>query len=428
MPGQQSAMAVPISQRSLRPLPKAQTQVRQIYILVMGLTGAGKSTFISVVTEDDAIPIGEPGELDSVTDSVADYIVNIRQPGITYEVHLIDSPGFDDGTATDAIVLNRIAAFINTHYMLGNTLAGVLYLHDITKAKMGGAGLRNLRMLEQMVGDDKWDNCTLVTTKWGCTTDFSAEEAREKRLMDKDQYFGAMLKGEDKRQASMMRFDPKSRGKALEIIKPHLKRKFEPLISWQMVDPQGPMLSLGETSAGGIVADYLEEWKKATGEIEEFKESNKILARKFDMMLFENFKAKRDKLLREQKLHKAGRWATRTALVGGAIAATVVTFGPGASAFALEPAFETYAGKQRHDDRAKMDKLEKEFQKENEARFSDTGGYRSEWLRDRNVQSISDLSDNYSIRSSSSTDLSTVDAVRMATDLAGFSIKDTSIP
>ncbi|KAL8727074.1 MAG: hypothetical protein Q9181_005833 [Wetmoreana brouardii] len=428
MLGQRSAMAISMSQKSLRPPQTVQNQVQQIYILVMGLTGAGKSTFISVVTGDDTIPIGEPGELDSVTDRVADYIVNIRQAGITYEVHLIDSPGFDDGTATDAKVLRRIADFINTHYLLGKTLAGVLYLHDITKAKMGGAGQRNLRMLEQMVGDDKWDNCTLVTTKWGCTTDSLGEEARERRLIDKDQFFGAMLKGEDKFQASMMRFDPKTKGRAREIIKPHLKRKFEPLISWQMVDPQGPMLSLGETNAGGIVADYLEEWKKATGENEEIKESNKILARKFDMMLFENFKAKRDKLFREQKLHKAGRWAMRTAIIGGAITATMVTMGPGASAFALEPAFETYAGKQRQNDRAKMDKLEKEYQKENEARSSDIGRYRSEWLRDRKVQSISDLSDNYSIRSSRSTDLSIVDAVGMATDLVGFSIRDTSIP
>ena len=92
-----------------------------------------------------------------VTDKVQDYIVNIPQRGsnIVYEVHLIDSPGFDDGTVADCKVLTRIADFVNTHYKLKNTLAGVLYLHDITKAKMGGVGKRNLRMLENMVGNDK---------------------------------------------------------------------------------------------------------------------------------------------------------------------------------------------------------------------------------------------------------------------------------
>ena len=65
MPAQKAAMAVPMYQRSLRPPSTAQKEIRQIYILVMGLTGAGKSTFISVVTEDSTIPIGDPGDLDS---------------------------------------------------------------------------------------------------------------------------------------------------------------------------------------------------------------------------------------------------------------------------------------------------------------------------------------------------------------------------
>ncbi|KAL8868084.1 MAG: hypothetical protein Q9174_005229 [Haloplaca sp. 1 TL-2023] len=430
MPVQKPAMAVPMSQRNLRPPSTAQKEIREIYILVMGLTGAGKSTFISVVTEDSTIPIGDPGDLDSVTDKVQDYIVNIplRGSNIIYEVHLIDSPGFDDGTVADCKVLTRIADFVNTHYKLKNTLAGVLYLHDITKAKMGGVGERNLRMLENMVGNDKWDNCTLVTTKWGCTTDRTGEEAREQKLMNKDNYFGEMLHNGD-RTASMMRFDPKSKGRALEIIKPHLKRNFEPLISREMVDPEGPMLSLGETSAGRIVADQLEALEKMGTELKEVSESRQLLGRKFDVMLFEKYKAKRDKLMREQKLHRAGRWATRTAIVGGAIAATIVTFGPGASAFALEPAYETYANKQRSDDKENMVKLEKDYEQENQANLSPTGGFNAQWVRDKRVKSMDDLADNYSIRSSSSLDLVPVETLaETATEVSTFAIKDAGIP
>jgi predicted GTPase len=39
----------------------------EIYILVMGLTGSGKSTFISIATEDDTIPIGEQDDMDGGT-------------------------------------------------------------------------------------------------------------------------------------------------------------------------------------------------------------------------------------------------------------------------------------------------------------------------------------------------------------------------
>ena len=299
---------------------------------------------------------------DAVTDSVGDYILYLRQRNTLYIVHLIDSPGFDDGTVADVKLLTRIADLINLHYKLDSTIAGVLYLHDITKEKMGGVGERNLRMLEEMIGIQKWDNCTLVTTKWGCTTNPEAEEAREQYLIKKDHLFGKMLK--NSHHASMRRFDPKSKGCAIDIIKPHLRKRFDPLISEQMVKEGGPKLSLGETNAGQIVADYLEDYKKAVGKNEELEEAQKLLGRKFNVMLFDKYKDSRDKLYREQQLHRAGRWATRTAIVGGAIAATVVTFGPGAAAFSLEPAFETYATRQRHRDEAKMCELQSNYERE----------------------------------------------------------------
>ena len=45
-------------------IPATTVEIRIVYILVMGLTGAGKSTFVSVATENEDIPIGEDGELD----------------------------------------------------------------------------------------------------------------------------------------------------------------------------------------------------------------------------------------------------------------------------------------------------------------------------------------------------------------------------
>jgi predicted GTPase len=52
-------------QKTMR--PSGAHSKREIYILVMGLTGAGKSTFISVATEDDTIPIGEQDDMDGGT-------------------------------------------------------------------------------------------------------------------------------------------------------------------------------------------------------------------------------------------------------------------------------------------------------------------------------------------------------------------------
>ena len=57
-------------------------------------------------------------------------------------VAVTDSPGFGDGVANDAEVLSRIAAYINAVHKLKQLVAGVLYIHDITKEKMEGAGVR----------------------------------------------------------------------------------------------------------------------------------------------------------------------------------------------------------------------------------------------------------------------------------------------
>lgn len=42
----------------------AAVERQEIYILVMGLTGAGKSTFISIATEDPSVPIGDDDDMD----------------------------------------------------------------------------------------------------------------------------------------------------------------------------------------------------------------------------------------------------------------------------------------------------------------------------------------------------------------------------
>ena len=225
-----------------------------------------------------------------MTQNVEDYVLDYRQGNILYEIHLIDSPGFDDGSLLDSQVLARITNFVITTYKLKHQLAGVLYLHDITKQKLGGAGLRNIRLLENMIGIDKWDHCTLLTTKCGCTTNPKGEEDRERKLRTDDRYFKDMLN--NSRQAKMERFDPKSKGTALALIKPFLKRDFHPKVVLQMADPKGPRLTLGETDAGKVVYDNLAKLAETEGKLAEVEESQKILAQKYDENVFEKFKEK----------------------------------------------------------------------------------------------------------------------------------------
>ena len=169
----------------------------------------------------------------------------------------------------DAEVLSKVADYVNTNYKLKERLAGVLYLHDITKGKVGGVGQRNIRMLENMIGDEKFDNCTLVTTKWGCSN-LNDENIREETLRSQRKYFGFMLPSENQdihHSAAIARFDPKTKATALSIIHPYLENKFTLKISSQMVDPKGPKLALGETEAGKVVADNLKKLAQTKQEL-----------------------------------------------------------------------------------------------------------------------------------------------------------------
>ncbi|KAF6217523.1 hypothetical protein HO133_006861 [Letharia lupina] len=396
---------------------------RILYILVMGLTGAGKSTFISVVTGNEDIPIGAPSDLDGVTQEVQDYILYYHHKGCRYEIHLIDSPGFDDGTLNDAQVLSEIATYINTSYKLKQRLAGVLYLHDITKAKVGGVGKINLRMLENLIGMEKCNNCTLVTTKWGCTN-LQDEEKREKTLSVEKKFFGAML--QNAQQAKMKRFEPKTRKSALDIIIPYLENEFTPHISRQMVDPRGPKLPLGETEAGKVVADNLEKLSQTKQEQKMVQHAQEILSQSYDESLFEEFKQKRKVLRRKIHMQQSGRWIMRTAIVGGAIVATVLTLGPGASAFALEPVYEkAVRGQRKAEKKAKVD-LKADFieKSKNANQLRQTN---PDWLWDNKVKRLQDLEKSYSLKSGSSdSDISKV--VRLGEKVGFARSEDSEAP
>ena len=339
-----------------------------------------------------------------MTKDVQDYILFYQHRGTPYEIHLIDSPGFDDDVIGDADVLSSIADYVNTNYKLKEQLAGVLYLHDITKARIGGVGQRNIRMLEKLIGLEKFNNWTVVTTKWGCTTSPQDEQLREKSLGTDPDLFGSMLQERQHQCATMKRFDPKSKGRALEIIKPYLGKAFTPQITRQMVDPKGPKLSLGETEAGKVVADYLKKLEQRNLELEKVQAAQSVLSQKYDETLFEEFKQKRKKLRRHIRLQRSGRWIMRTTIVGGAIVATVLTLGPGASAFALEPAYEkAVRGQRRKEARDKVE-LEEEFKKRSkDANYLKNVDAR--WLWNSKVRTLQDLDDRYSVRSLSSDNL-----------------------
>lgn len=181
-----------------------------VFIAVMGMTGVGKSTLISLLTTEDIKPtIG--GGLSSCMSSClwvaywslgSELILEIEGTkdvevfrwdySDTRTVYLIDTPGFDDTSLSDVEILRTLAAWLTATYGAQIRLHGVLYLHRITDVRLGGSAKRSLRMFQELCGSDELHNVILATTMWN---QVALEDGirRETELTGTYDFWGCML-------------------------------------------------------------------------------------------------------------------------------------------------------------------------------------------------------------------------------------------
>lgn len=149
-----------------------------IIIPVMGPTGVGKSTFINTAFGKPVTTVGH--DLKSCTTYIQHAICAC--PGDpSRRVILVDTPGFDDTFIDDSEILRRIAVWLASSYDDNMKLAGILYLHDITQARMFGTSRKNLDMFRRLCGSHAEKNVILVTTKWSIV-DEEKGEMRQQEL------------------------------------------------------------------------------------------------------------------------------------------------------------------------------------------------------------------------------------------------------
>lgn len=169
--------------------PMPTNKRSDVTIAVMGPTGTGKSAFIKLVTGDQNITVGHGVHSETTEITLSNYF---EEDGrcITF----VDTPGFDDSRrgVSDAVILQKIAAFLETEHQEGKKLHGIIYLHRITDPRMGGISSTNLRMFQSLCGTESLRNVVIVTTRWDEVQEDRVVE-RERELMNGPGFFQPLI-------------------------------------------------------------------------------------------------------------------------------------------------------------------------------------------------------------------------------------------
>ncbi|KAK4244618.1 P-loop containing nucleoside triphosphate hydrolase protein [Corynascus novoguineensis] len=157
-----------------------------VYIAVLGATGAGKSTFISTCAQQEDAVVGH--SLKSCTREIVDIPIMLDN----FRVHLIDTPGFDDDTLSDTEVLQLLSVWLYETYHENHLLNGIIFMHRISDTRMSGSARKHLKTFRKLCGPDAFKNICLVTSMWGNISNLVEGERREDELKSTAEYWGTM--------------------------------------------------------------------------------------------------------------------------------------------------------------------------------------------------------------------------------------------
>ncbi|KAH6629648.1 P-loop containing nucleoside triphosphate hydrolase protein [Boeremia exigua] len=217
-------------------------ELERSMILVMGVTGSGKSYFINKLAKGSVV------EGHGVRSETSD--CQIVQVAVGSDVvALVDTPGFDDTQRSDSEILEQIVEFLCAQYKLGIPLKGIIYMHRITDNKMSGSARRYLEMFTRLCGDRNLENVVLLTTMWSELKDQGKGMEREREL--RREFWDAM----ESRGSKIRKFDG-TQSMASALVH-RLQRKPDIVleIQEQLVD-EGRQLD--QTEAGKLMVPQIE--------------------------------------------------------------------------------------------------------------------------------------------------------------------------
>lgn len=222
------------------------------------MTGAGKSTFISLCTNEPVV-IGHT--LLSCTSDPAMY--SFKRKGQV--VRLIDTPGFDDSRKPDVQILMDLAWYLTCTYKTEPRLllSGAIYLQPIHEPRFQGTARRNLTVFKLLMGEHALHSVVLATTMWS-KADETEGLMRQRQLENTKEFWEDMIE----QGSTVFRHDNTSES-AFKIIDHIIDKRAKLVLSIQKQMVDGGM-RLDKTDAGKAVqGKVLEEQEKARIRLEE---------------------------------------------------------------------------------------------------------------------------------------------------------------
>ncbi|KAK5651195.1 hypothetical protein OQA88_12743 [Cercophora sp. LCS_1] len=133
----------------------------RVTIVLLGVTGAGKSTFTSIASGKDVV-IGYG--VDPCTQDPLAVSFKLKNQNIV----LIDTPGFDDDARSDVEILRDIAEWLVEEQLItkNRPLDGLILLHPATHTVISGNERKRARLLERILGNDAYSRVVIATTMW----------------------------------------------------------------------------------------------------------------------------------------------------------------------------------------------------------------------------------------------------------------------
>ncbi|KAK4208099.1 P-loop containing nucleoside triphosphate hydrolase protein [Rhypophila decipiens] len=157
-----------------------------ILIAVIGVTGAGKTSFISRATGRQDLLIGY--DIDSCTQQVIPVTYSINGRTVT----LIDTPGFDDSQRSELSILQLVADYMERTYAEGKLLSGIIMMQPLNETRLTGSERTRTTLFKKLLGEDAYQRVVIAPTMWDHLDDNTAR-LRESQRMQREDVWGDMV-------------------------------------------------------------------------------------------------------------------------------------------------------------------------------------------------------------------------------------------